>query len=265
MDRHPPPAPRLPLFATLGETVTRVPDACRGAWGSLGVLAAVSVGGVWTSSGEIDIGLACIGVLAGLAAVGALFRIAVTDGQPQAKALGLGPAGFQFGLPEARLLGAAALCLLFLAMIVALLGLTVLAVSGMAELDAEAIRARDWANAGSSWKLATVAVVAGGAVVVPFMLATRLALFAPATVATGRAVSLGAMVISRGSVWPLFLGLVATALPTVTTLAAIEVVDASGPVQHSLLILVFALVQTPLTGVFLGAAYRRLEGRVSGT
>ena len=76
-----------------------------------------------------------------LVAVGGLARLSVTEDVRAARALGLGPAGLQFGWPEVRLVGSALFCLIFLAMIVIVLALLVLAIFGTAGLDVAAIQA----------------------------------------------------------------------------------------------------------------------------
>ena len=92
---------------------------------SLKPLAAGAAGLIWAACA-----LASTLVLAG-----ALARIAITDDLAGARRLGLGPVGLQFGSPEVRLLGAGLLCAIFLAMILSVVALVLLAVFGMAELN----------------------------------------------------------------------------------------------------------------------------------
>lgn len=219
-----------------------------GLWATIGVAAAVWSGGV------TGIVLAVLGAVAALVAIGAGLRIAVADDLARARALGLGPGGLQLARVELRLLGAAALCLLFWAIVASLVGLTVLALFGGSELSVEAIQARDWDSVGPAWRVAVVAVVGVGAIIIPLMLAARLAMAGPATVAQGRMVSLPAMAISRGNVVVLVLGLALFSIPGVVLLGVLAAFGGTLAGIGSAIVVVWVLV--PMWMVFLGSAYR---------
>ncbi|WP_269516274.1 hypothetical protein [Brevundimonas subvibrioides] len=194
-----------------------------------------------------------------LMAVGALARLSISTDARAVRALGLGPLGFQFGWPEPRLVGAALLCLIFLGMIVAMLGLVVLAIAGVAELDVAAIQARDWGGVGPAWKLVVLIVVGLGALLIPLLLAVRLSLFVPATLGRRQMVSLNSMGIAYGSFWQILGGLVVTAAPLVVLLSLAAAGLPGGVLGHTVLIVGLVAIQLPLTLGFLGTAYRRLE------
>lgn len=194
-----------------------------------------------------------------LIAVGALARLSVTDNVRAARAMGLGPAGLQFGWTELRLVGAALLCLIFLAMIVIVLSVVVLAIFGTAELDVTAIQARDWARVGAPWKLALLGTLGAGALVVPLLLTVRLSLFVPATVGRRQMVSLNSMGIAYGSFWPLLAGLIVTALPAIVMLALTGAGALRGQMATPVWVVGLVAIQLPLMLAFLGAAYRQLE------
>ena len=151
------------------------------------------------------------------------------------------------------------LCLLFLSMIVSILALVVLAIFGMAELNVQAIQARDWAAVGAPWKLGVLAVLAAGAVAIPLLLIVRLSLFVPATLGRRQMVSLNSMGIAYGSFWPLLAGLIATALPKIVLLTLIGTGMLAGRTGEVVWVLGLVGLQLPLTIGFLGAAYRQLE------
>jgi hypothetical protein len=251
---------RLNLQAALGATLRGLPRLWLGAAGAL-VLCAV----VWLAplafapTGWIGPIWAFAAGLATLVAVGALARLSVTDDLKAARALGLGPAGLQLGWPEARLLGAALLCLVFLAMILVVLALVALAIFGTAELDVAAIQARDWGRVGEPWKLGLLAALGVGVLLVPLLLVVRLSLFVPATLGRRQMVSLNSMGIAYGSFWPLLTGLVVTALPKIVLLSLIGTGVLSGVAGSVAWIVGLVALQLPLTLGFLGAAYRQLE------
>ncbi|WP_309628036.1 hypothetical protein [Brevundimonas sp.] len=251
---------RLNLRVALGRTLHVLPLIWSGAAGALALCAALWLMPVfWNPEGWMR-GIWALAVAAStLGAVGALARLSISDDLAEARALGLGPMGLQGNLPEARLLGAALLCLLFLAMIVSILALVVLAIFGMAELNVPAIQARDWAAVGEPWKLAVLTVLGIGAVAIPLLLVVRLSLFAPATLGRRQMVSLNSMGIAYGSFWPLLAGLIVTALPQIVLLTLTGNGVLSGKAGDIAAALVLVAVQLPLTIGFLGAAYRQLE------
>jgi hypothetical protein len=255
------PSRKLRLRETLTEALWRAPEILTGAAGAIGAAAAMCLLIVLApSSGWVRIlELVILGLLL-LVTLGAVTRLGVAGDKAGAKALGLGPAGLQVTGTEARLLGASLLCGLFLVIMYALLGLTALALFGAAGLDAEAIRLRDWAAAGPVWKLALLAVVGVILLGAPVLLSLRLSLYAQATVATGRMISLTATRLTNGALLPLLAGLILVQAPAI--LWMLLAVAGVLPVSAALVggIVLVALVQIPLQAAFLGAAYRRLEG-----
>jgi hypothetical protein len=256
---------RLNLEVALGATLRALPRLWRDAAGVLVACAALWIAPLvlaptsWT--GPVS---AAAAALTTLIATGALARLSVTDDGKAARALGLGPAGFQFGWPEGRLVGAALLCLIFLAIILIVVSLGVLAIFGTADLDVSAIQARDWARVGAPWKLALLAALGTAAVIIPLLLAVRLSLFVPATLGRRQMVSLNSMGIAYGSVWPLLAGLIVTALPAIVLSALAGAGTMAGVVGPVVAIIGLVGLQLPLTLGFLGAAYRQLEYWVPG-
>lgn len=251
---------RLNLQRALADAVAALPRLWAGA-----VAALLALAGVCLVPTLLPVPHDLAGVVPGVATVlalvatGALARLSITPDLKGARALGLGPGGLQFKGPELRLVGAALLCLIFLAMIVSILGLVVLAIFGGAELDVAAIQARNWAAVGAPWKLAVLAVVGIGAVVVPLVLVVRLSLFVPATLGRRQMVSLNSMGIAYGSFWALLVGLIVTSVPTIALLGLIGGGVLSGVVASVVWVAGLVGLQLPLTLAFLGAAYRQLE------
>ena len=136
--------------------------AWAGAWGAMVVAGAVWLIVPLAPTGAASWIAALLAAVATLTLAGALARLAVSDGLAGARGLGLGVGGLQFGRPELRLGGALALCAVFLAMILSVLALVLLALFGMAELNVEAIRARDWAAVGPAWRLALLGALRFG-------------------------------------------------------------------------------------------------------
>lgn len=249
----------LRLRAALPAAFALTPRLWRGAWGA--ILLAVAVWGVvWlTPGGSPVVVWAPFALGATLTLAGALSRIAVSDDLEAARQLGLGRAGLQFGLPELRLLGAALLCGVFMAMILSVVALVLLAVFGMAELNARAIELRQWGAVGPVWKLVLLAVVTLLALYAVLVLVVRLSLFAPATLGRGHMVSLNSMGIAQGSFWPLLGGLIVVGAPKI----GLVLLTGSGLLQGGLAWIVWVVVlvalEAPLALAFLGTAYRRLE------
>lgn len=251
---------RLNPIRALADGVASIPLAARAAWGILAfwtlMLAAPLIvpmeGAVSTLHG--------LGLWAtGLVAVGALLRLGVSQDMEGARALGLGAAGLQVGAAELRIVWAAVLIAIFLGLIAVVLGLMTLAVFGIAELNAAAIQTRDWSAVGPVWKQAALAIFTVGIVAVPVLLLTRLSLFAAASVARRRTVSLDSMAIATGSGWPLFgLLLVLSAGPVILGVIVLEgVVPAA--LAGVLIAILLPWVWAPLAAGSLCAAYRQLE------
>lgn len=251
--------PRLPLRATLAEAVRTVPEMWRGAGGVLGLCGALGVGAAMAPAGVAAEVAWAVVLVASLIAFSAVTRIGVAGGAEGARRLGLGPQGFQFGRTEARLAGAILLVGLFFSIILAVLGLTALAVFGAAGLNAEAVAAHDWAAAGPVWKLAVLGVVGAAILAVPIIFVVRLSLFAQATVGRGQMISLQATGLTNGSMAPLFVGLVLIETPKLLWAALVLGGVLHGRTAVLIWVLVLAAVQAPATASFLGAAYRRLE------
>ncbi|MDP3405514.1 MAG: hypothetical protein Q8S03_12540 [Brevundimonas sp.] len=251
---------RLNLQVALGATLRALPRLWLGAAGALLVCTAVWLVPVFTSlTGGTGPAWAVAAGLTTLVAMGALARLSVTDDIQGARALGLGPTGLQFGWPEARLVLSALFCLIFLAMIVIVLTLAVLAIFGTAELDIAAIQARDWGSVGAPWKLGLLAALGVAAMLIPLLLAVRLSLFVPATLGRNQMVSLNSMGIAYGSYWPLLAGLILTVLPMAALLALIGTAALAAPVSPVIRVIGLVWLQLPLTLGLLGMAYRQLE------
>ena len=248
----------LRLGETLRATVDALPGLWRGAWGA--ILAAAVVWGIQPlAAGAASLIWAPFGLVATLVLAGALGRIAITEDLLQARRLGLGPAGLQFGRPELRLLGAGLLCAVFLAMILSVVALVLLALFGMAELNAQAIELRPWSAVGPVWKLTLLALVTAFALFAVVGFSVRLSLFAPATIGRGQMVSLQSMSIARGAFWPLLVGLIVMAAPKIGLVLLWGAGLLSGTAGWIVFAVVLTGLQAPLTMAFVGAAYRRLE------
>ncbi len=251
---------RLKLRRALGDAVKAFPRLWEGAAGALVLLGAACLAPVLVEGrGASVAGATGAAVVLCVVSVGALARLSITPTVRAARDLGLGALGLQFRWPELRLIGAALLCLIFLAMIVSVLGVIVLAIAGGAELNVEAIQARDWASVGPPWRLAVVGVVVAGALAIPLVLAVRLSLFAHATLGRRQMVSLNSMGIAYGSFWQLLAGLVVTSLPKIVLIALIGGGVLTGTAATVAWVVGLVGVQLPLTMAFLGAAYRQLE------
>lgn len=249
---------QLRLGQALTATLPALIRTWKEAWGAV-VVGAV----VWSARPFVDGGLVWAWTLAATAATlvltGALTRVAVSRDPADARRLGLGPVGLQFAMPELRLAGAAALCAVFLAMIVSVAALVLLAVFGMAGLDADAIQARDWTAVGPAWKLTLLAVLTLGVWFAVIALIVRLSLFASATIGRGQMVSLTSMAITRGVFWPLFAGLIIVAIPKFVLIGLWAGGVLSGAVGWIVWAIVLNAVQGPLAVAYLGAVYRQVE------
>ena len=251
---------RLNLQAALGSILRAMPGLWLGAAGALLVCTAVWLVPVFVAlTGWTGPVWAFAAGLTTLVAVGGLARLSVTEDVRAARALGLGPAGLQFGWPEVRLVGSALFCLIFLAMIVIVLAFLVLAIFGTAGLDVAAIQARDWNSVGAPWKLGLLAVAGAAALLILLLFVVRLSLFVPATLGRNQMVSLNSMGIAYGSFWPLLAGLIITALPMAGLLAVVRTAGLAVPVSPVILVVGLVWLQLPLTLALLGTAYRQLE------
>jgi hypothetical protein len=251
---------RLNLQAALGSTLRAMPGLWLGAAGALLVCTAGWLVPVFrTLPGWMEPVWGIAAGLATLVAVGGLARLSVTEDVRAARGLGLGPAGLQFGWPEARLVVSALFCLIFLAMIVIVLALAVLALLGAAGLDLAAFQAGDRDRVGAPWKLGLLAVPGAAALLIPLLFVVRLSLFVPATLGRNQMVSLNSMGIAYGSYWPLLAGLIITALPMAGLLAGVRTAGLAAPLSPVILVVGLVWLQLPLTLALLGRAYRQLE------
>lgn len=248
----------LRLGETLSAAGSALPRLGRGVWGAI-LLAVVVWGVLPMAAGVMGLIWAPLALASILVLTGALGRISITDDLTQARGLGLGAAGLQFGRPELRLLGAGLLCGVFMAMIVSVVALVLLAVFGMAELNAQAIEMRRWSAVGPAWKLGLLALVTTFALFAVVALSARLSLFAPATVGRGYMVSLQSMSIARGAFWPLLVGLIVTGAPKIGLVLLWGAGLLSGVAGWVVFVVVLTAIQAPLTMAFVGAAYRRLD------
>ena len=251
---------RLNLQAALGATLRAMPGLWLGAAGALLVCTAVWLVPVFrTLTGWTVPVWAIAAGMTTLVAMGGLARLSVTGNVRAARALGLGPAGLQFGRPEARLVVSALFCLIFLAMIGIFLALAVVAVAGAAGLDVAAIQVRDWDTVGAPWKLGLLAVPGAAALLILLLFVVRLSLFVPATMGRNQVVSLNSMGIAYGSYWPLLAGLIITALPMAGLVAVVRTAGLAASLRPVILVVGLVWLQLPLTLALLGTAYRRLE------
>jgi hypothetical protein len=250
---------RAPLWACLREAFLFVPKAWAGAWLVLSLFA-LAVGGLLVplrydpftpSPGLLALWLLGVSVLK-LATYGGLFRLALFGNRARAEGLGLG--GLQIGPPELRMLGGAALVLLFLAIV----GVGLLVAVTLISAAASGEEGRSTGVA--AW------VVRGVQVLASLVLATlyvRLSLFAPATVGRRRVVSLDALGLAQGAFWTLLLGLVVCMAPGVIAAFASSGLIHGGPEIAAAaaggLVALLVFVEVPLIAGFLAAVYKHKE------
>lgn len=248
---------RLDPVAALHAGVAGIGVAWSGAWAVLTLLSLLIMAPLMVPVTPVfGAGLALVLAFAGLAAAGALFRIAIAGTVETARRSGLGAGGLQLGLVEMRMLWGGMLNLLFLSMVLVVLSLVTLAVFGIAELDVAAIQARNWPAVGPAWKLAVLGVVSLTALMIPVLMLTRLSLWAPASVGRGKTVSLNSMGIAHGAFWPLILLWLAIGALAI----AVGAVGAAGPLAGRLAAAVLVpWILAPFAAGTLGSAYRQLE------
>jgi len=219
--------------------------AWRGAWAVL-VLASVLGGVGLATRGAATHGLwLTLALLAAVAAQGALYRLALSEGRP-------GPAGLQWGRPEWRLLAAAILTLVFLFILALLVFVVVLcfayavASTGKGFVASEIVT---WAPAveGRGGIVASVVAIMCGLGLT--WAAARVSLAGAATVASGRVQMLSTWPLSRGVAWRIVL---AKALVGV------------GPVAIMLVLTHISRLAGPGSGAGAAWAFNLVEGLVIG-
>jgi len=210
------------LGKALSAAVAAVPAGWAGAWLSLILLWAAVTG--WpliflhAPFGKLPVlGWGLILALLGVIAQGGLYRTFIFG--RQAPAEGRGPGGVQIGAAEVRLLLAAIVIALFLAVIAATLGLVFAVAFNMSGLGS------GYGNSLAGWHAALVRHHGAGDwtfILLPVVMALFLAftavkfVLAPAaTVAERRVVTLNALGLSSGNTGKLFVGIVLLALPVV--------------------------------------------------
>ena len=266
----------LPVLAGLGAASAFLPRAWMSAWGALVLAFLVAAAPAFAdhvSEKSRDLATAVwivAAAITGLVAQGALYRLGVTKSAAEARTLGLGLGGLQFGLPELRLLGAGVFVALFLALVIAAFALVfafLLSAEGAGlptvdEVVTAAAKGEGWAiwlaapGALCTWTLSQLLV--------------RLSLFKAATVARETLVSVDALSLAQGAFWPLLAGL-SVVLAPLALIGAWEHGLVAGfvmPMPSGTYILiraaVLSLVWLPFAVGFLSYAYNRLEYRPRG-
>ena len=238
---------RLRPMQAVASALKGLPRLWSGGWAGLLLLMLMIPLGGWTTGSDaaqhLFTGMAVVltlSVWTGLTAV-------ALDRDPP-------PGGVATGPVLLRVVLAAFLNLIFLAMIAVVLALVSLAIAGMSGLDLEAIQARDWANVGPVWQLAVLGLVGLIVLVVPLLLIVRLSLFVQATVGRGHAVSLNTMGIAQGSFWALMVLFLGLAVPP---LALLGWAASHGLIELAMVALI--ALWMPVSAGALAAAYGQLE------
>jgi hypothetical protein len=238
---------RLRPTRAVASALRGLPRLWAGGWAGLVLLALMIPLGRWAAgSTATEQVFAVIAVILTLAVWTGLTAVALDRDPP--------PGGVATGPVLLRVVVAAGLNLIFLAMIAVVLALVSLAIAGMSGLELEAIQARDWANVGPVWQLVVLGLIALIVLVVPLLLIVRLSLFVQATVGRGHAVSLNTMGIAQGSFWALMLLFLGLAMPP---LALLGWAASHGLTELALLALIGLWM--PVSAGALAAAYGQLE------
>lgn len=238
---------RLRPTRAVASALRGLPRLWAGGWAGLVLLTLMIPLGRWAAgSTATEQVFAVIAVILTLAVWTGLTAVALDRDPP--------PGGVATGPVLLRVVVAAGLNLIFLAMIAVVLALVSLAIAGMSGLDLEAIQARDWANVGPVWQLVVLGLIALIVLVVPLLLIVRLSLFVQATVGRGHAVSLNTMGIAQGSFWALMLLFLGLAVPP---LALLGWAASRGLTELALLALIGLWM--PVSAGALAAAYGQLE------
>lgn len=240
-------ARRLQPGKALATAVRGLPRLWAGGWPGLVLLGLMIPLGRWAAGSTAAATLVhAMGAVLTLAVWTGLTAVALDRDPP--------PGGVALGVRLLRVVAAAVLNLIFLAMIAVVLALVSLAIAGMSGLDLEAIQARDWAHVGPVWQLGVLGLVGLIVLVVPLLLIVRLSLFVQATVGRGHAVSLNTMGIAQGSFWALMLLFLTLAVPPLALLGW----AASHGLMELATVTLIALWM-PVSAGALAAAYGQLE------
>ncbi|MBL0947107.1 hypothetical protein [Brevundimonas sp.] len=238
---------RLRPGRAMASAVKGLPRLWAGGWAGLVLLALMIPLGGWTRGSEpAQLLFTAIAAVLTLAVWTGLTAVALDRDPP--------PGGVAMGPVLLRVVLAAGLNLIFLAMIAVVLALVSLAIAGMSGLNLEAVQARDWAHVGPVWQLVVLGLVALIVLAVPLLLMVRLSLFVQATVGRGHAVSLNTMGIAQGSFWVLMLLFLGLAIPP---LALLGWAASRGLMELAMVTLVGLWM--PLSAGALAAAYGQLE------
>jgi hypothetical protein len=192
------------------------------------------------------------GVLVGVMAKGALYRLALAETAAGAPAGRIGPGGLQWGAVERRLLGMTLLLVLLLGFLLLLMLVALVAAAfGFASAGAGFV-----VSSPQSWREAlqgTGGLIVLGLLTVGLMgfgwFALRLCLAAPATVARGRVQVLSAFGLTKGSVWRILASMLIVGLPLFAVVGLVATVFRGRP-PAGLELWVCSLLYS-LVGVFL--------------
>lgn len=238
---------RLRPTRAVASALRGLPRLWAGGWAGLLLLMLMIPLGGWTAGSEAAQHLFTVmAVVLTLAVWTGLTAVALDRDPP--------PGGVATGPVLLRVVLAAVLNLIFLAMIAVVLALVSLAIAGMSGLDLEAIQARDWANVGPVWQLGVLGLVGLIVLVVPLLLIVRLSLFVQATVGRGHAVSLNTMGIAQGSFWALMVLFLTLAVPP---FALLGWAASHGVIELAMVALI--ALWMPVSAGALAAAYGQLE------
>ncbi len=227
-------ARKLWVFQAVSEAFKAWPRQIAGAWGALGLLS-LSVGalllsaclGVYTAYAAPVLGF--VTAVLTLVAYGALTRSALSPNLRDARQMGLGFAGLQFGGAELQILFSGLLTGLFAALVIGMFALVLVLIASllvMAPDDVlglfrapeaqvmglmQAAEAQDLEalqTSGADWRVLVLFVLAAFLGFHTLRILTKLKLGPVASVARGRIVSLNALSLGHHSALPLLFGAV---------------------------------------------------------
>ncbi len=227
-------------------------------------LVSAVVGGI-----GVQILIGVVGAAMGLMASGALLRLAFADEHAGDPDFRIGPAGFQWGRPETRLL-AGALLLIFLFvlgllfLLVAAFVCSAVAVLAGAKVDPTAV-ALDPNTLPAGLRL-TVGLLADVFALVGIWIGVRISLYPSATVAEKRLMVFSTWKLTRGQFWRILAAIVIVLLPALVltlVIMSLELPAAVALPARLLLILVNAFFEAPLLCGLYAYLYRGLRPTVS--